>query len=468
MLKEHHAIFRGLMIVLDLCVVFAAFFLGLIVQHQPYHFHLLRTYVVLLPALLIIWGILLYYFGMYSSLRTKPISDVLFIVIESALLGGSLFGSFIFITKMDSVSRLHIAYAFLFAVVFISIEKILIIQFFRYHRRRGMNTRNILIVGTGARAQHFIESINNHPEWGIKISGLVDKDPVKINTVICGHKVIGSFDHITDIIHNHVIDEVLFIVPRSWLNSIERVMFECETEGIKVSVAVDLFELKLSKARYSTVDTLPILTFESTPDKILHLYIKRLFDIIISSCTIILSAPVFAIAAIAVKATSKGRIFFQQQRCSRNGRKFMVYKFRTMVENAESMLKDLLAYNEMSGPVFKMENDPRLTKVGKFLRKYSIDELPQLWSVLKGDMSLIGPRPPVPEEVGQYEPWQRRRLSMRPGLTCLWQVYGRNKISDFNEWMRLDLNYIDNWSLWLDCKILIRTLPVVLFGIGAR
>ncbi|NUN24542.1 MAG: sugar transferase [Candidatus Jettenia caeni] len=181
-----------------------------------------------------------------------------------------------------------------------------------------------------------------------------------------------------------------------------------------------------------------------------------------------MSAPVFAIAAIAVKATSTGRIFFQQQRCSRNGRKFMVYKFRTMVENAESMLKDLLAYNEMSGPVFKMENDPRLTNVGKFLRKYSIDELPQLWSVLKGDMSLIGPRPPVPEEVSQYEPWQRRRLSMRPGLTCLWQVYGRNKISDFNEWMRLDLNYIDNWSLWLDCKILLRTLPVVLFGIGAR
>ena len=146
----------------------------------------------------------------------------------------------------------------------------------------------------------------------------------------------------------------------------------------------------------------------------------------------------------------------------------MLYKFRTMVENAEAKLHELLAYNEMEGPAFKMKNDPRITKAGKILRKFSIDELPQLWNVLKGDMSLVGPRPPIPSEVDKYEPWQRRRLSMRPGITCLWQVSGRNKIVDFDDWMRLDLEYIDNWSLWLDCKILFKTAPVVLFGIGAK
>ncbi|WP_352246179.1 sugar transferase [Candidatus Jettenia sp. AMX1] len=468
MLKEHYVIFRGLMTFSDMCIVFATFFLGFYLRKHPNGYYQMSDYLILIPILLIIWGVLLYCFGMYNSFRTKHISDVLFIVIEAALVGCSLFGSFIFITKMNSVSRLHIVYSFLFAVMFISIEKIALIQFFRYQRKKGFNTRNILIVGTGVRAQHLINLISNHPEWGIRIIGLVDNDTTKINTMICGYKVIGSFNDVSDILHNCVVDEVIFVVPRSWLSKIEKIMSMCEIEGLKVSVALDLFELKLSKAKYSNLEKLPLLTFESTPDKLLHLFIKRLFDLGVSTTALIVSSPVFALAAITVKMTSRGHIFFKQQRCSLNGRTFTMYKFRTMVEDAESKLNDLLKYNEMKGPVFKMKNDPRVTRVGKFLRKFSIDELPQLWSVFKGDMSLVGPRPPIPNEVSKYEPWQRRRLSMRPGLTCLWQAYGRNKITDFNEWMRLDLTYIDNWSLWLDCKILLKTLPVVLFGVGAK
>jgi lipopolysaccharide/colanic/teichoic acid biosynthesis glycosyltransferase len=178
--------------------------------------------------------------------------------------------------------------------------------------------------------------------------------------------------------------------------------------------------------------------------------------------------PVFVIIAILIKISSGGPIFFKQLRCGLYGRKFVFYKFRTMIADAESKLKDLAKYNEMNGPVFKMTNDPRITRVGKWLRKFSIDELPQLWNVFKGDMSLVGPRPPLPSEVEQYDIWQRRRLSMRPGITCLWQARGRNKITDFTEWMRLDLEYIDTWSLLLDFKILIKTIPVVLFGTGAK
>lgn len=469
MLKEHNVLFKWVMIFCDLCIVVLTFFLGFFLKNKfDFFYRELGLYIVLLPTLLIIWGVLLYYFGMYDSFRTKQVLDILFIVTEAALIGGSLFGSFIFATKIESISRLHIFYSFLLATIFISAEKISLILYFRYQRKKGLNTRNMLIVGTGKRAQSFVSLINKHGEWGINIIGLIDEDASKINNIIYGHKVIGSFKDVPDIIKNNVVDEVMFIVPRSWLNRIEEIMYGCEIEGLKVSVALDLFELKLSKAKYKSLDNFPILSFESTPDQLIRLLIKRLFDIIFSGIALLMLSPVFVITSIIIKITSNGNIFFTQQRCTLNGRRFSLYKFRTMVEDAEAKLKDLLVYNEMDGPVFKMKDDPRITKVGKFLRKFSIDELPQLWNVFKGDMSLVGPRPPIPAEVDKYKPWQRRRLSMRPGITCLWQVSGRNKITDFNEWMKLDLEYIDNWSLWLDFKILLMTIPVVLFGIGAK
>jgi exopolysaccharide biosynthesis polyprenyl glycosylphosphotransferase len=471
MLREHHVFLKRVMIFSDLCIVLVTFFLGILLRNNLTHFYdEIGIYFVLLPTLLITWGVLLYYFGMYYSFRTKQISDVLFIIIETTFVGIGFFGSFLFITKIVSISRLQIGYSFLLAAFFISIEKIFLIKYFRYQRKKGINTRNILIVGTGKRAQDFINLINKNAEWGIKAIGLVDDDTSRVSAgTMYGYKILGTLDDIPNIIHNHVVDEVLFVVPRSWLNKIEKIIsYVCEVEGIKVSVAIDLFEHRLSKAKYSYLDTLPLLTFDRAPDELIQLLIKRLFDLFSSIIAIILLSPVFLIAAIIIKVSSKGPIFFRQQRCSLNGRSFTLYKFRTMVVDAESKLKELLALNEMQGPVFKMKNDPRLTKVGKFLRKFSIDELPQFWNVFRGDMSLVGPRPPLPAEVDKYEPWQRRRLSMRPGITCLWQARGRNKINDFNEWMELDLEYIDNWSLWFDFKILLKTVPVVLFGIGAK
>ena len=471
MLKEHHVLYKKVMIFSDLCIVLATFFLGFLLKNNVTHFYdELDIYIVVVPTMLITWGILLYYFGMYDSFRIKHISDVLFIVIETTFVGIGFFGSFLFITKIHSISRLQIGYSFLLAALFISIEKILLIKYFRYQRKKGINIRNFLIVGTGKRAQDFINLINKHAEWGIKAIGLIDDDTSRVSAgTMYGYKILGTIDDIPNIIHNHVVDEVLFVVPRSWLNKIEKIIsYVCEVEGIKVSVAIDLFEHHLSKAKYSYLDTLPLLTFDSTPDELIQLLIKRLFDFFSSIIAILILSPVFLITAIIIKASSKGPIFFRQKRCSLSGRRFTLYKFRTMVVDAELKLEELLAYNEMQGPVFKMENDPRLTKAGKFLRKFSIDELPQLWNVFRGDMSLVGPRPPLPAEVDKYEPWQRRRLSMRPGITCLWQARGRNKINDFNEWIELDLEYIDNWSLWFDFKILLKTVPVVLFGIGAK
>jgi exopolysaccharide biosynthesis polyprenyl glycosylphosphotransferase len=286
--------------------------------------------------------------------------------------------------------------------------------------------------------------------------------------MVCGHPVVGTLDDIPDILINTAIDNVIFIVPRSALNDIEKQILCCETLGVTSHVAVDLFPMQFTQGRPETLLDMPIMTFESVSGQHQQLIIKRLLDIVLSGIGLLILSPVFLATALLVKFTSDGPVFFVQERCSLNGRRFKLFKFRTMVLDAEAKIAELMAFNQMEGPAFKMDNDPRITPVGKFLRKLSIDELPQLWNVFLGDMSLVGPRPPLPKEVQQYDFWQRRRLSMRPGITCLWQVGGRNTIKDFDEWAKLDLKYIDEWSLALDFKILFKTIPVVLIGSGAK
>jgi len=467
-LREHSNDLARIKIFLDLSLVTASFFIGFNVANRMEGLYMPRSYIGLLPLLLFIWGVLLHYFEMYYSFRTRKISEILFVVFKTTLFSFVFFGSFIYLFKITGVNRFFICFVFILAGVLIGLEKIILMLFSRTARIRGYNYKRVLIVGTGKRAQRFIDLIHNHSEWGFKIIGLVDKDKSKIGEGISGYKVLGSFDDIPDIIHNRVVDEALFVVPRSWLNQIEGVMRFLELEGIRVNVAVDYFELKLSKAEQTHLNGFPMITFRTTPDKVWHLLLKRVFDITVSSAGLILFWPLFLIVTILIKLTSKGPIFFAQKRCGLNGRSFNLHKFRTMVADAEERLPSLMANNEVAGPAFKIKDDPRVTTFGKFLRVFSIDELPQLWNVLKGDMSLVGPRPPIPEEVKRYDNWQRRRLSMRPGLTCLWQVNGRNSIVDFNDWVKLDLEYIDKWSLWLDLRIFLKTIPVVLFGIGAR
>ena len=468
MLKEHITVLRRLMIFFDLCIVAGSFFLGYFFWDRIQDLYPLSIYISLLPVLLIIWGGLLHFFGMYTSFRVRPMPELLFIVLKAAFFSFVIFSGYIYLFKLQNISRAFIIFVFTFSTLLISLEKAALVIFFRHIRKKGYNFRSILIIGTGKRAQRFIDVVHKHEEWGLKVIGLVDEDVSKVGSVVAGHKVLGSFKDVPDIIHNNIVDEVVFVVPRLWLHKIEEIMHFCEAEGLRVHVAVDYFDLKFSKAKQTDLNGFPLLTFESTPNKLWHLLIKRLFDLVFSGVALLILAPFFVIISIIIKATSEGPVFFRQKRCSLNGRTFTLYKFRTMVKDAETRLDELLRYNEMNGPVFKMENDPRLTRIGKFLRKTSIDELPQLWNVFKGDMSLVGPRPPIPKEVQQYDSWQRRRLSMRPGITCLWQVNGRNRIVDFDEWARLDLEYIDNWSLGLDFKILLKTIPAVLFTRGAK
>ncbi len=494
MIKEQGKIFQRVQLISDLCLVTLSFFVGYFLRDKIldiYPISLLGEYlrdenllaisyyafyIGLLPVLLIIWASLLSYFGMYKYSSIKRIPEALLIIVKTTLVGFVIFGSYVFILRLqEDISRLYIGFIFLSSAILISIEKIVFVYIVKILSKRTKSFqsalivfRRILIVGTGKRAKNFINLIDKNPDWGIRISGILDIDNTKKGETIQKYKVLGSLDDLPEIIHENIIDDVVFIVPRSWLNKIEEAMLYCESAGIRVNVAVDLFKLKFSKSKQTDLFGFPLLSFESTPVKFGHLFIKRLFDFVVSGIVLVMLIPVFVITAILIKIDSEGPIFFKQSRYGLYGRTFVLYKFRTMIKDAESKILSLLKYNEMKGPVFKMTNDPRVTKVGMWMRKYSIDELPQLWNVLKGDMSLVGPRPPLPSEVANYDIWQRRRLSMRPGITCIWQVKGRNKIVDFSEWMKLDLEYIDNWSLALDFKILFKTIPAVLFGTGAK
>jgi len=274
---------------------------------------------------------------------------------------------------------------------------------------------------------------------------------------------------LAELLHETSANAVIISPRQALFSQIEVAIQVCELEGVEVWLLADFFQTRLSQATVDELNGQPVLVFRTGPEASWQALIKSGIDFTGSVALLFATAPVMALAAIAVRLTSPGPVLFRQQRAGLNGHPFTMLKFRTMVTNAEQMQQELAQLNEMSGPVFKVTNDPRITPIGRFLRRYSIDELPQLWNVATGEMSLVGPRPLPVHEVKRFDdPAHRRRLSVKPGLTCLWQVSGRNNVSDFKEWVRLDLEYIDNWSLWLDIKILLRTVPAVFAGAGAK
>lgn len=279
----------------------------------------------------------------------------------------------------------------------------------------------------------------------------------------------SSVQELIELLHEHSISGVLVSAKHANLEPVENVIKLCEIEGVETWLVADFFATQIAHASFDELLGHPLIVFRSAPETSWQMLAKLLIDFFGAVILILLAAPLLAVIALLVKLTSSGPVFFRQQRSGLNGAPFTIFKFRTMTSNAEQLKHELAAMNEMTGPVFKVTNDPRVTPVGKFLRKWSLDELPQLFNVLRGEMSLVGPRPLPVDEVRRFSDLaHRRRLSVKPGLTCLWQVKGRNQISDFREWVRLDLEYIDNWSLWLDLLILLRTIPAVLLRTGAK
>jgi exopolysaccharide biosynthesis polyprenyl glycosylphosphotransferase len=337
---------------------------------------------------------------------------------------------------------------------------------FRLH---GRNLRHMLIVGTNPRALKFAKNIEAKPELGYRISGFVDDDYGKNGLFKnSGYPLVASIHEFPSYLREHVVDEVCIHLPlKSRYDQVNWIVGLCQEQGIIVRFLSNIFNLKAGQSEAGHFDEAPVITVSTGAMEGLPILLKRALDFLLSLIMLALLSPLFLSVAILIRITSPGPVFFVQERLGVNKRRFRLIKFRTMIPNAEAKIAELEDLNEASGPVFKIKNDPRITKVGKFLRKTSIDELPQLINVLKGDMSLVGPRPlPVRDYNGFDEDWHRRRFSVRPGITCLWQVNGRSN-TGFAEWMQLDMKYIDQWSLWLDLKILAMTLPAVIKGSGA-
>ncbi len=427
------------------------------------------SYAWLLFIIIPLWTAMLHILGAYRELRVKSYLEIMWVLMKTCSLSLLFFGSVVFLLKIDYVSRSFMVFFFATSFCFLSLERAFMIYCWHLMSPRSYFRRSLLIVGTGPRARAFTKIIKTRiNDWGLRIVGLVDQDPAMVGREVDDLKIIGTLDELPKILRKRVVDEVLFVVPRGWMTKIEKSILYCESVGVRATVIADLFNIHFAKAHLSELGGLPAITFDPTPADQWQMGIKRFLDTITAFLAILILSPLFLTVALAIKKTSKGPVFFKQKRCGLNGRRFTLYKFRSMVADAAQRRAELQYLNEMTGPVFKAANDPRLTPIGRFIRKTSIDELPQLFNVLLGHMSVVGPRPPIPSEVAKYEPWQRRRLSMRPGITGNWQVSGRNKITDFNVWTELDLEYIDRWSLLFDCKILLKTIPVVLFGIGAK
>ena len=337
-------------------------------------------------------------------------------------------------------------------------------------RRRGRNLRTILVAGANARGVQFAQSLESQPELGYRVLGFVDEQGRAETERFrkSGYSLVTGFENFATYLRTCVVDEVALFLPlKSLYLEASNILAVCEEHGITVRVPAQSFNLTLGKAQVEPLESGPVVTIYTGAMQGFAVFAKRLFDITVSSMLLTFLLPLFVVVAILIKRTSEGPVFFTQERLGLNKRLFRVLKFRTMVADAEKKLTDLEHLNEAGGPVFKIKGDPRMTRLGRFLRKASIDELPQLFNVLKGEMSLVGPRPlPVRDYEGFKQDWHRRRFSVRPGITCLWQVNGRSSVP-FQKWMELDIEYIDTWSLWLDFKIVLKTIPAVLKGAGA-
>jgi len=466
MLKQNNGILRKALQAADIAVTAVSFLLAYAARHYwgsslgP--LESISEYQFLMFIIVPLWAVLLYYNGAYGPIRTKGLAHIIVPILKTVFTGGVVLMTILYIGRLEFVSRALLLFFLFFDAVLLSALKVSIYLFMHYIRKKGFNYRSVVIVGTGRRAESYARAMEQHREWGVKVVGFVE---LAENASVGHVNVIGYIDNLKTIITTLQIDEVVFVVPRKWLDRIEEQILVCEQVGIKASIAADFYPHSIAKVYMEELMGVPLIVFNPTHRFEKSLVAKRTTDILLAGAAFLLTLPLFVIVSVLIKVTVPGPVFFKQGRCGLNGRRFNVLKFRTMVDNADGMKDRLGHLNEMSGPVFKIKKDPRVTPVGRFLRKYSLDELPQLINVLMGDMSIVGPRPPIPAEVDKYNIWQRRRLSVRPGITCSWQVSGRNNIG-FDDWVRLDLEYIDNWTFKQDIEIMLKTIPVVLRGTG--
>ena len=469
MIRERETIFNNLFSFIDILLSILAFILAYYIRKYFFSGGLLfsQEYILLITIMIPTWFVILKITNQSKLLRTRLYSILLYDYIKVVSIGLSILFIFIFALKLDDVSRIVVFLFGIIDIVVLYLSKLLIYIFFKHYRRQGFNSRNVLLV-VDKESEDIITQIEDSKEWGYNIAIIVSSSQEVVDKYSIKYKntFLESNIEFHKFIEENTIDEVIYAKNTIDLNKMKMMIYSCEEIGVVFKLKSDFFSMVATKAELDYMGQTPYLKFTNTPTDFIQLKIKAFFDYLVSFIIIVLFSPFYVIIALLIKLSSKGPIIFKQKRVGLRGREFDFYKFRSMVANAEDLKESLQAENEMDGPVFKIKNDPRVTKIGAFLRKTSLDEFPQFFNVLKGDMSIVGPRPPVPKEVKEYERWQLRRLSMKPGITCIWQVSGRNEIS-FEEWMQLDLQYIDNWTPKLDLILFFKTIKVVLLRKGA-
>ncbi|MDA3787196.1 MAG: sugar transferase [Desulfobacula sp.] len=432
------------------------------------------NYYIVLLLIIIAWYISFKWMGMYMSYRQQPFWHFFTTILKSCFLGIILVNIAMYFLHIQGISRLLMGIFLILSISLLTLSKLIIFKILEKVRTDGLNTRNVLIVGSKERAKDLIKAVGKYKATGYRVLGCFDVDEDRLGqTVVNDHKVIGLVQNLEAYLRDNIVDELIFAMPLKDLEKGDRYLAFAESLGINVRIIPDweihylMYRPGIAAIRFEEFLGVHTMALQSTPHNEGAMLIKHVFDFVGALVLTFVLLPVFIGIGLAIKIFSKGPVFYQQERLGMNGRHFMVHKFRTMVADADERLKELAEMNEADGPAFKIRNDPRIIPwVGTFLRKTSLDELPQLFNVLKTEMSLVGPRPPIPKEVDEYSVWQRRRLSMKPGMTCLWQIAPRRNDLSFEDWMKLDLKYIDNWSLFNDFKILVLTAKAVLTGAG--
>ncbi len=464
MLRRHASGFRALLMLADAGLAFA-----LLVVLSMARFGgnwldvwrpLLEEPAIIAAAYAAMWVAILWLHGLYRPRARWSIRSEAIAIARAIVVLGLITGTVLFAFRLPDVSRLFLALLFPSQWLLTLATRVALRVAFERLRARGYNVRYVLLVGAGQRAQAFARKLETHRELGLRVLGFVDDEPFDLPD---GWRMVGDLASVETLLHTEVIDEVAICLPFSKWERMNAIAHLCEEEGKIVRVPIDMLERAFSAGRVEDLDGTPVYSMVSGPDRVVALVVKRAFDIIVAGLALIMGSAFLLAIALLIRLRDGSPVLFRQTRIGLHGRKFEMLKFRTMSIDAEERLGALMAKSEIDGAAFKMTDDPRVTQAGPFLRRASLDELPQLWNVLRGDMSLVGPRPALPREVDTYDMWHRRRLSMKPGITGLWQVSARRS-TNFDTWAQLDLSYIDRWSLWLDLKILARTLPAAIDG----
>ena len=458
----------------DAILIFVAFAVAYWVRYELQWIRQVETVfhvplTVYIPYILLLTSILLTAYwleGAYRQEKGRLWFDEFYIVARGTLIGVAAMMVIVFVAKRGFYSRLIFLYAGLLILVLLGTERGLERRVTAHRRRRGLGVNRMLIVGAGETARSIMRTVVARPDLGYQIVGFVDDDQEKSQTDIGRYPALGTTAALPELVASYDVDEVIITLPWMSHRKIVQIVHQCQRDNIQVRIVPDLFQMSLSKVVVEHLDGIPLLGVREPTLRDWQVLFKRAADVVATILGLVLLSPLLLLIAAAIRLGSKGPIIFKQTRVGKNGRPFVCHKFRSMCVNAEAQIRQLLRHNEATGPIFKMRDDPRATRVGRFLRRTSLDELPQLWNVLKGEMSLIGPRPPLPSEVREYAPWHLRRLEVSPGITGLWQVSGRSDLT-FDEMVLLDVYYIENWSPFLDLRILLKTIPTVIMGRGA-